>query len=158
MSTWYQVECAAPELAAAVRSRIQSHRHLTMATLRRDGAPRISGTEVVLRDGELWLAGMAGARRLSDLRRDARVAVHSGSDDPPGWSGDAKIAGYAAEVTGSAQLAMFAGGQGPSPPGLFELFRIEICEVVHIGLGGPPDHLVVWAWHEGRGLTRVERR
>ena len=36
---------AAPELAAAVHERLDAHRHKTIATIRSDGSPRISGTE-----------------------------------------------------------------------------------------------------------------
>ncbi|MBA3464363.1 MAG: pyridoxamine 5'-phosphate oxidase family protein, partial [Deltaproteobacteria bacterium] len=54
--------------------------HKTVATLRRDGSPRVSGTELTSYDGQLWLAGMPGALRFADLRRDPRFALHSGSD------------------------------------------------------------------------------
>ena len=171
MSEWQQVEQEAPELAAAVRERFAAHKHLTLATLRRDGSPRISGTEVVLRDGQLWLAGMPGSLKLADLRRDGRLALHSGSDDPPAWSADAKVAGRAVEVRDPAALAAFdqSDEQGPpdvrqrppdaqqEPPG-FELVRVDLTEVVLVRLGEPADHLVIEAWHEGRGVTRVERR
>jgi hypothetical protein len=158
MSSWQQVEQVAPALAAAVRARLTAHVHLTLATLRRDGSPRISGTEVVLRDGELWLAGMAGGRKTADLRRDGRLALHSGSDDPPAWTSDAKVAGRAHEVLEPERLRAFAGELDQEPPGSFELFRIDLHEVVLVRLGEPADHLVVEAWHEGRGVSRVERR
>lgn len=158
MSSWDAIERTVPELAAAVRERLLAHKHLTMATLRIDGAPRVSGTEVVFGSGQLWLAGMTGARRFADLRRDGRVALHSGSDDPPDWRGDAKVAGRAFEVTDPATRRAFAAGLEQEPPGAFELFRVDLSEVVHLRLGTPADHLVVESWHESRGLSRVERR
>lgn len=158
MSTWAEVEEAAPALAAAVRERLLAHKHLTMATLRRDGAPRLCGTEVVLRDGQLWLAGMSEARRFADLRRDGRVALHSGSDDPPQWHGDARVSGRALEVVDPAELAEFVGGLDEQPPGSFELFRVDVTELVHVQLGTPADHIVVQSWREGRGATRVRRQ
>jgi hypothetical protein len=45
-----------------------------------------------------------------------------------------------------------------SPPGDAHLFRADITELVVTGLGDPPDHLVIESWHEGRGVTRRERR
>jgi len=45
MPTWSDFEAAAPELAARVRERLGAHAHKTLATVRRDGSPRISGTE-----------------------------------------------------------------------------------------------------------------
>jgi hypothetical protein len=62
MSSWSEFEAAAPELAADVRARLDAHKHKTLATLRRDGSPRISGTESQLIDGELWIGSMIDAR------------------------------------------------------------------------------------------------
>ena len=45
MPSWSDFEAAAPELAARVRARLDAHTHKTLATVRRDGSPRISGTE-----------------------------------------------------------------------------------------------------------------
>ena len=154
---WSELEQQEPELAAAVRARFDAHRHLTMATLRRDGSPRITGTEVVLWEGDLWLAGMSGARRHADLRRDPRLAVHSGSDDPPGWVGDAKVSGRAVEVLDGATRDRFAAGLPEPPPGPFELFRLDVGEAVHVALGEPADHVVVTSWVEGRGVQRTAR-
>src|SRR5689334_22963647 len=47
MTTWGDVERAEPEFARRVRALFDAHRHKTIATLRADGAPRISGVEVV---------------------------------------------------------------------------------------------------------------
>ena len=70
MAGWQRFCDDAPELSAAIRRRFDAHGHKTMATLRRDGAPRISGTEITFRDGELWLGSMPGSLKSRDLRRD----------------------------------------------------------------------------------------
>ena len=54
------------------------------------------------------------ARKALDLRRDPRFALHSGSDDPPGWAGDAKLAGVAEEITDPDRIRAVNGGKGPS--------------------------------------------
>lgn len=159
MATWEEFSSAAPELAAAVRARFDAHRHKTLATLRVDGSPRISGVEASFSEGELWLGMMDGSRKALDLRRDPRLALHSASPDPPengaGWDGDAKLAGRAVEVTDEAsKKAAFGGGQ-PQP---FHLFKVDLAEVVLTRVGDPADHLVIESWHEGGGLRRVERR
>ena len=58
MPSWSEFERAAPDLARAVRERFDAHVHKTIATIRADGAPRISGTEAQLRDGELYIGSM----------------------------------------------------------------------------------------------------
>src|SRR3954469_14676662 len=99
VASWNEVEAQAPELAARARSLFDAFTHKTMATLRRDGSPRISGIEVEFSDGEAWIGSLSRGGQGLDLQRDPRFAIHSGSADPPGWPGDAKIAGSAVEVT-----------------------------------------------------------
>jgi hypothetical protein len=100
MTAWRDVEKAVPEFSARVRRIFDAHKHKTIATLRADGGPRISGIEAEFADGELTFGSMTGARKGADLHRDPRFALHSPSvdppeDDPAGWTGDAKIAGPA---------------------------------------------------------------
>lgn len=151
VATWGDVEREVPELAAAVRARFAAAKHATMATLRRDGAPRISGTEVEFGDGDVWLGSMPGALKALDLRRDPRVAIHSPTADPAPdgtvWAGEAKLAGTATEVPGD-----------PAPGQAGHRFRVDVTEVVLTRLGEPADHLVVESWHPGRGYQRRERR
>jgi hypothetical protein len=53
MTAWQDVERAVPEFARRVQALFDAHRHKTIATLRADGSPRISGIEAVFEDGEL---------------------------------------------------------------------------------------------------------
>ncbi len=156
MPSWSDVEAEVPELAALARCFLDTHIHKTLATLRYDGSPRISGIEVNFADGELWLGSMWRALKALDLRRDPRFALHSGSDDPPGWTGDAKLAGRIEELTDSERKAAIIGANAASDSS--HLFRADITEVVVVRLGDPADHLVIESWHAGRGVTRQERR
>jgi hypothetical protein len=147
VASWAEIEAAEPEFAKKARALFDAHKHKTMATIRRDGSPRISGTEMEFSDGEVFIGMMPATVKFADLQRDPRVAFHSSSEDPPqddpsSWTGDAKIAGRAIEL----------------PEEKFKRFRIDITEVVLIRVGRPADHLVVESWHPGRGLVRRERR
>jgi hypothetical protein len=160
MATWEEFSAAAPELAGAVRAVLDAHKHKLLATLRKDGSPRISGIEASFADGELWLGMMPGSRKALDLRRDPRLALHSASvdppeDDPAGWAGDAKLAGRAVEVDDPAVLRKLGAGD---QAGSAHLFRVELTEVVLTRVGDPPDHLVIELWREGEGLRRMQRR
>jgi hypothetical protein len=162
MARWEDVEGEAPELAAAVRASFDAHKHKTMATLRNDGSPRISGTELDFFDGDVTFGSMWGAVKARDLQRDPRLALHSATVDPEMIDGDAKIVGRAVEVTDDAEKAAFmrkhSEGADVQPPEPFHLFRIDVTEIVHTRIGDPPDHLVVESWHEGTGSKRVERK
>ncbi len=152
MASWAEFASAEPGLASRVEERFAIRKHKTLATLRKDGSPRISGIEVEFANGELFLGMMPGSLKLRDLERDPRLAVHSPTDDPPeanprGWHGEAKLAGFALEVDSANSPA--AGGRR---------FRLDITEAVLTHLNEAGDQLVVESWHPGKGARRLERR
>jgi hypothetical protein len=156
MAAWSEVETEAPELSALAKELLLAHTHLTLATLRKDGSPRISGIEIIVSEGEIWFGSMPNAVKALDLQRDPRFAIHSGSADPDaGWKGDAKLAGRAEEILDEERKRAIVGGKGP--PGPMHLFRCELAELVVVRLGDPADHLVVESWHEGRGVSWLRR-
>ena len=102
MAKWNDFASAEPDFSRRVLELFTTQKHMTLATLRRDGSPRISGTEAQFVDDELVLGMMPGSLKARDLLRDPRMALHSPSIDPPegdpsAWGGDAKIAGVAVE-------------------------------------------------------------
>jgi hypothetical protein len=143
MATWAEFEAEAPELAARARGFLDAHTHKTLATLRKDGSPRISGTECEIEDGQLQFGAMWRGVKALDLLRDPRFALHSGSDEPDDWSGDAKVAGRVEEI---------ATTEGKS-----HTFRADITELVVVRIGEPRDHIVIESWREGRGVTKRRR-
>ena len=159
MAAWREVAAAAPELAEAVCAYLDAHVHKTLATLRKDGSPRISGIEASFADGELWFGGLWRSQKALDLQRDPRFALHSASVDPPEWTGDAKVAGRAEEITDPARIeAVLAAVGGGAPPGRVHLFRADVAEIAIVRVGEPADHLVIKSWHEGPGVKRMTRR
>lgn len=161
MSRWDDVATEAPDLAAFVRGRIEVHGLALLATLRADGAPRISGVEPLFHDGELWFGMMPGSRKGADLRRDPRFALHGATVDKDVKEGDVKLSGRARLVTDddakTAFLAAFAAHTGYSPPpGEFDLFVADVTDLTSIRPA--TDHLVIETWVEGRGTERIERR
>lgn len=124
-----------------------SRKHLTMATVRRDGSPRISGTEVEFADGQLRIGSMPNAVKAQDLRRNPGIAIHGPTVDPPadhpaGWRGEAKIAGTATEVESGSDA---------------HRFLIDIQEAVITRLNEAGSRLVVESWNPVRGYRKMER-
>jgi hypothetical protein len=121
----------------------------TIATVRADGSPRISGIEAEFEDRELVFGSMPNARKGDDLRRDPRFALHSATVDPidgkpEQWPGEAKIYGRAIP-------------REPIPGVEGEQFRADITEVVHTHLNEQGTMLVIEWWTPTHGLRRVER-
>jgi hypothetical protein len=158
MPSFSDVESEEPEFAARVRAAFDAHGHTFLATLRADGSPRISGIEMHFVSGEPWLAGMPRSVKFTDLRRDPRFALHSGSAEPDAFEADAKLSGRAVEVTDPAERAAYAESAGvPSELAAFELFRIDLEQVVLTALDEEKNALVISSWRPGRGLTRTSR-
>jgi hypothetical protein len=155
VSAWKTIEQAEPEFAGRVRRLFDGGRHKTMATLRADGSPRISGIECEFTDGDLCFGSMTGARKGADLRRDSRFALHGPTVHPEEgkeneWPGEAKIAGRAIPAG-----PVTTDGASEQPDG--EMFIADITEVVITQLNNEATRLVVESWTPERGLRRVER-
>jgi hypothetical protein len=143
MAAWKDVEQAVPEFAARVQRLFDAGRHKTIATLRADGSPRISGIECEFAAGEVRIGSMPGARKGADLRRDPRFALHGPTFHPEDgkeadWPGEAKIAGR----------AVLAGPVGDGTDG--DLFLADICEVVITRLN-PEATARAWTWSKPSG-------
>jgi hypothetical protein len=153
MATWKAFELAEPEFALRVRTLFDAGRHKTIATLRADGSPRISGIECEFTDGDLRFGSMGAARKGSDLKRDPRFALHGPTFHPEvgnekEWPGEAKIAGRAM----LAEVSVEGGSEQQA-----EMFIADITEVVITGLNSDASKLVVESWTPRRGLRRLER-
>lgn len=160
MASWLEVTQQAPALAALVRARFEAHGLGLMATLRKDGAPRISGIEPLFTDADLWLGMMPGSRKVADLVRDGRFSLHNATVDKNVTEGDVRVSGRAVLVEDAAALEQFRAafrertGQTP-PEGPISLFRAEITEVSTLRPAG--DHLDIGWWRENGGTHQVDR-
>jgi len=92
--------------------------------------------------GELTIGSMWRAQKALDLRRDPRYALHSGSDDPDGWNGDAKVAGVAEEIAADGKA---------------HTFRLDLREVSHVGLDAERKKLVIEVWTPEDGVRHMVR-
>lgn len=155
MPSWKAFEQAEPEFARRVRELMDAGRHKTIATVRTDGSPRISGIECEFTDTDLRFGSMTGARKGADLERDPRFALHGPTFHPEegkegDWPGEAKIAGRAIPSDGVP-----SDGVNDEPDG--QMFIADIAEVVITGLNAEATKLVVESWTPDRGRKRVER-
>ena len=146
MASWQEFVEATPEFARRVEELFTAYKHHTMATVRKDGGPRISGTEVDIESGELCLGMMPATRRAADLRHDPRLAIHSHSIDPPdgdpgAWSGEAKLTGSAKEMADDQRAS--------------DRFCVDIEQVVLTRIES--RQLVIETWTPEHGLVRRQR-
>ncbi|MEV6097105.1 pyridoxamine 5'-phosphate oxidase family protein [Nocardia sp. NPDC051981] len=81
-----------------MRARFEATRHHVLATIRHDGAPRVSGTEVEFTEEDLTFGSIADAVKVRDLQRDGRCALHANPGDGSMGGGDGKVSGIAVEI------------------------------------------------------------
>lgn len=155
MARWQDVVDAEPGFAAEVRRVLDAYKHKTIATLRADGSPRLSGLEVEFVAGDVTFGMMPRSRKAADLRRDPRAEIHSTSilveGDESAWSGDARLSGRAREIRDPEERARYT----ETPPDAHPLFVLELERVVRVALEGSPPTLVITTWRPGRPLERA---
>jgi len=155
MARWQDVVDAEPDFAAEVQRVFDAHLHKTVGTLRRDGAPRLSGLELGFTAGDVTFGMMPGSRKVADLRRDPRTEVHSASfiveGDEASWQGDARISRRAREVTDPEERKRYT----ETPPEAHPLFVLDIERVVRVKLDGDPPHLLIQTWRPGQPLEET---
>lgn len=153
--SWKVIDQAEPAFALRVRRLIDAGRHKTVATLRADGSPRISGIECEFTETDLSFGSMSGARKGADLERDPRFALHGPTFHPEegkekDWPGEAKISGRAIRAS-----PVITDEVDDEPDG--EMSIADITEVVITALDAEGTKLVVESWTPNRGLQRIER-
>jgi hypothetical protein len=155
MITWSEFERRQRDLASAGARQFYQHGIglAFLATIRRDGGPRVHPVCPVISAAGLHLLITDGPKR-QDLRRDGRYALHSEACPPPRHNDGFAITGRVVEVT-DARTADVVRGQvrgerdGKVWPGfeedaIFEL-SIENCLLMLTQAGdGFPAGPTIW--------------
>ena len=168
MATWTAFTQEAPEIAEVAERRLVATGLMMLATLRRDGFPRISpvepvlaGDRLVLHDGKLWLGMMVDSTKSRDLQRDGRCSLHTATADKQVTQGDAKLWGIATAVTDHDTLARFSDDIFESvgfrfEVGSFDAFDIDLLGASSVSVAD--DVMYVKTWKPGKGVSVSEKR
>ena len=146
---WEELSEREPRLAERAHDRLITPGVLFVATIRRDGTPRLSPVEPLIFQGDLFLSMMWQSHKAIDLLRDERILVHSIITSRDGGEGEVKLRGRAVAVDDRDTRARYCDavsvlGWRPEEP-WFHLFRIEIEDLTLIRYAGNGDqHVVRW--------------
>ncbi|MBQ1157892.1 pyridoxamine 5'-phosphate oxidase family protein [Streptomyces sp. A73] len=157
-ASWAEFHKAEPAFAETVEQRFRKYTHHVLATLRKDGSPRLTGLEADFRAGQMWLGMMPNSLKALDLRRDPRFAMHANPGSGTEMDGgDVRVSGRAVEVTDDpGEMASWAAGvPSGEVPEVFHLFRVEVTEVVRVTIEG--EQIVFRTWRPGRPLRTIRR-
>jgi hypothetical protein len=131
MATWADFAAAEPALASAITALVHQYGpgFGYLATVRRDGGPRVHPVSPVITGDGLYCFLIDSPKR-ADLESDGRYALHS---FPPEHSDDeAYLAGRASRVTDDATLRRLADEMRAEPRVDWRLyeFDVEVAMVV----------------------------
>jgi pyridoxamine 5'-phosphate oxidase-like protein len=148
---WSDIEQAQPALAKLAHDRLIDPGVVLVATVRRDGTPRLSPVEPLILDGDLWLSMMWRSAKALDLLRDPRILVHNIIASRSGTDGEFKIRGTASQEDDPALQRRYADtaastlGWDPEP-GKFHLFAVDIEHTAVISYDEPTgdQHVATW--------------
>ena len=135
---WEEFKANSPEIAALGEERFNRTDLVLLATIRKNGWPRISPVEVIIVDGHLYLGMMWRSMKALDLRRDPRCTVHSTVCKKDGSEGEVKLYGNAVEIHSLDLRSRFRDavfekiGWRPEEPE-FHLFSIDIEAAAYVG-------------------------
>ena len=151
MATWAEVETQAPVVAAAIFARFMGHPHHVLGTLNRDGAPRLSGINVMHNDEILWFGCMPSSRKGMDIERDCRISLHSAPLLESLEGGDAVISGHALPLSTDRVMKW-----RPETPENGIFYEIDISSMHLVEVHG--ENLIVTMWDIEHGVRSVNRQ
>ena len=156
---WSELMRRQPGLADLGRQRLLDPGVVLVATIRRDGTPRLSPVEPFVMDGDLWLSMLWQSTKAADLIRDPRLLVHGVVTNRDGREGEFKVRGLArSEKDGSVQ-GRYAEAVGQAlgwkpEVGQFHLFAVDIEHVSYLRYDEPTGDQYVTQWPPGREYVR----
>src|SRR5258707_1626024 len=94
---WRTFEIQAPKIAAFGSARLNG-RVAYLATIRKDGSPRVHPFTPIIGEGHFFAFMEPTSPKGHDLNRDSRFAIHCSVTDTSGESGEFIITGKAKQI------------------------------------------------------------
>lgn len=159
--TFAELETLAPTIAEFAHRKIVDTGLSLVGTTRRDGWPRVSGWELFLCEGRLYVGSMPNAVKVRDLRRDPRCCILTPLADKDDVDGEAKLFCVAREVDDPDEWERarrtFEAERGfdMGPPGPGHLFEMAITGAAYQRVVG--DDYRTTSWAEGESVRERSR-
>jgi Pyridoxamine 5'-phosphate oxidase len=155
--TWRELELAAPEIAEPGKTRLDETRVALLATLRRDGSPRVSPIEPFFAAGQLLFGAMAWTLKARDLERDPRCTLHSAITGPNDGEPELKLYGRTIEADDDLRAACPTGWWTERPDEAACVFSLSIEEAAFVTWDYEGGEMTVRRWSRETGLKTSRR-
>lgn len=123
--SWKELAAGSPELAEFGKSRFASE-VAYLATVKKDGAPRVHPVTPIVGDEQLFLFMESTSPKGHDLRRDGRYALHCSVADSSGEGGEFLLTGTARFVKDEDTRAIAVKHASYEPADRYILFELLI--------------------------------
>ena len=140
--SWQELENADAELAAFGVARMNGSVSY-LATIRKDGGPRVHPVTPIIGQGRMFLFMEPTSPKGFDLKRDARFALHAAVRDTDGSNGEFAVAGRARPVSDPETRAMATQLAHYEPRERYILFELDVdsaSSTVYPSDGAPVRH------------------
>ena len=136
---WRELELDDPTLAGFGRERIDG-KVSYLATLRRDGSPRLHPVTPILGSGCCFIFIDPTSPRGHDLQANGQYSLHCAMNDSSGSSGEFQMSGMAVLIEDQAQRRLAEEASTFMPGARYLLFELRISEVMSTSYrGGRPE-------------------
>ena len=127
MASWAEFAGAAPAVAALGLKQFEKFQIAYLATVRKDGAPRVHPISPIIADGRLFVATPKTSPKRLDLARDGRYVIHAlpGKDDA-----EFLIRGIAQRLTDDKTRASVSDAAGHTISDHDWIFEYDIQEAM----------------------------
>jgi hypothetical protein len=123
--SWRRLEEERPELAGFGAERMHG-KVAYLATVRKDGSPRVHPFTPIIGDGHLFVFMEPTSPKGHDLERDPRYAIHCSVTDNSGQSGEFIITGRAHRVEDLQLRALAVRLCTYTPSDRYVLFEFDV--------------------------------
>ncbi len=148
MAAWEEFASAAPEIAALGLKQFEKFQIAYLATVRKDGSPRVHPVSPIIADGRMFVVTAPTSPKRLDLARDGRYVIHAlpGKDDA-----EFLIRGRAHRVTDEATRADVTAAAGHTIHDHDWIFEYDVQEAMLAyweNVGQPDTRPVREFWRE----------
>jgi hypothetical protein len=126
--SWHILEQQQPELAAFGAARLNG-KVAYLATIRKDGAPRVHPITPIIGQGHLFIFMEPTSPKGFDLQRDGRYALHCSVSDNSGESGECIVTGRGRLVDQAELRALAVRLSSYEPAERYILFECDVDSI-----------------------------
>lgn len=128
--SWQELVEGNPELATFGAARLLDSEVAYLATVRKDGSPRVHPVTPIIGEGRLFMFMEPTSPKGHDLRRDGRYAMHCQVEDSGGGKGEFYLSGRARLVEDEQTRAIAVAASSYDVAARYILFELSVDQAL----------------------------